>query len=264
MPELPDVEVYRRRIEAGALRRRFERVEVLDSAVLDGVSAQTLGRRLKGRRFEEARRHGKSLFVLLDSGGWVTMHFGMTGDAALWAPDGEPPRFACVNFHFDAGGALAFVNQRKLGRIGLTDDPQAYIEKHDLGPDALALSEDEFLDLLRDRRGGVKSALLDQSLMAGLGNVYSDEVLYRAKIHSNVKVQDLDEKDLRRLHRAIRKVIEKTIEFNADPSKAPRTFLLAHREKGGTCPRCGTAVETIRASGRTSWLCPKCQPSPRR
>ncbi len=266
MPELPDVEVYRRYLNATALHQPIERTHVEDARLLVGTTPQGLGRALKGRSFESSCRHGKYLFAALDRGGWLVLHFGMTGRLAYFRnPEHEPDYTRCtVTFRNEF--RLAYVARRKLGHITLADSPGSFVRERNLGPDALSLSARDLCHLASGRRGYAKSWLMDQHAMAGIGNVYSDEILFQAAIHPRCPVPDLDEQALERLHRALRHVLETAIEAKADPGRMPRHFLLPHRHTGGRCPHCGRLVTHLQAAGRRppatgrrAWYCPACQ-----
>jgi formamidopyrimidine-DNA glycosylase len=182
MPELPDVEGFRRYFNRFAAGARVERVEVLDRSMLRNTSPQGLGRALRGRRFGEARRRGKWLVAEAEEP-ILLLHFGMTGLLA-WSGGGETPhRHDRVVFHLP-NGDLAYRNMRKFGGVWLAADPErAEHELGSLGPDAQEVGRDEFVELLTRRRRGVKALLMDQKAIAGVGNLLSDEVLWRARIH---------------------------------------------------------------------------------
>jgi formamidopyrimidine-DNA glycosylase len=116
-----------------------------------------------------------------------------------------------------------------------------------------------FTEALSDRRESVKSALMDQQLLAGVGNVYSDEILFHARLDPRTRVDTLTEGDRRRLHRELQTVLEGAIRHGADPSRVPSSWLVPHRARGGRCPRCGTKLKRIKVGGRTAWLRPSCQ-----
>ncbi len=261
MPELPDVEVYRRYIDATSLHSPVSGVEVPSPEVLRGTTPQGLGRALKGRPFEETRRHGKYLFVQLgDEDRYLVLHFGMTGELAYTTGGGPPPEYTACRFRFDDGGCLAYVAPRKLGRVSVTGSLSGFIEQHELGPDAPSLSKPQFRRLAEGRRGSVKSFLMNQAIMAGIGNVYSDEILFQAGIHPRSAVKDLDAADLDELRRAMRRVLRQAIAAGAEPGEMPDSFLLPRRHEDGHCPRCGTPLQQVTVSGRTAWFCPDCQP----
>ncbi len=261
MPELPDVEIQRRRLAAGGLKRPIAHTHVPDDRVLDGVSARKLAVSLKGRRLLRTRRHGKHLLVAVDGDDplWLTLHFGMTGELVLDDGRGEPPRYARVILEWRDGGRLCYLSRRLLGHVGLAGDPEAFARAHDLGPDVLDLGRRRFLKLLADRRGMVKSALMDQSLLAGVGNVYADEILYQAGIHPRADLDDLDDDDRKRLRRVMRRVLRTAIDRKADPERLPRRWLLPRREEGAACPRCGGRVRRLEVGGRATYVCPACQ-----
>lgn len=262
MPELPDVETFRRRLAHTGLHRTIHRVEVRDPAMLHGVERDRLRRALRGSELTTTRRHGKHLFAKTDDA-WLVEHFGMTGYLLPADSADELPEHTRFVLYFEDGRALALVDQRRLGSIGLVDDPDRFIEQEQLGPDALSIDEAELSELLADRRGGLKSALMDQQLVAGIGNIYSDEILFQARIHPSHSARELDAASRRRLHRRIGRVLWAAIGRQADPGRLPRSWLLRHRQDGAACPRGNGYVRRLRPQGRGSFYCPTCQPSPR-
>lgn len=259
MPELPDVEVFGQYFDATSLHQEIAEVEVHSRQVLEDVSAQELETALRGRTFESTRRHGKWLFVELDDGNWLVLHFGMTGFLKYFKDEGNEPAHSRLLIQFSNGYHLAYDSQRKLGEIDLIEDVEHFISEHDLGPDALGLKLDEFREILADRRGMIKSALMDQSLMAGIGNVYSDEILFQAGIHPRATVSQLDEGTLETLFRRMKQVLHTAIECRADPAQFPDSYITLHRHRDGKCPKCGGEIEQVKVSGRTAYSCPECQ-----
>jgi formamidopyrimidine-DNA glycosylase len=259
MPELPDVESFRRYLERTSLRREIRRVRVLDPGSLRDVSRQRLSRELKGRGFVSTRRHGKHLFTGLPGPRWLVMHFGMTGRLEYGDGDEPLPDHSRVAYEFAGGSRLAFVDMRKLGFVTLTGDVDRYIGAEDLGPDALALSYAELRDLLRSSRGALKSTLMDQSVLAGVGNVYSDEILFHARLDPRQPASRLDDAGCRQLHRQLRRVLRMAADRDADPDQVPQTWLLPNREDGVPCPRGHGEIRKVRLAGRGAFWCPACQ-----
>ncbi|MFW5679912.1 MAG: Fpg/Nei family DNA glycosylase, partial [Pseudomonadota bacterium] len=244
---------------ATSLHQTVERVELDAEYMLEGASGQTVREALRGHRFAGTNRHGKYLFVALDEGPWLVLHFGMTGYLRYDKGQDPPPDHTRMLIGFDNGHRLCGVWRRRLGRIDLADDVADFVEAQDLGPDAFALGLEPFEAMLNDRRGGLKSALMDQSFIAGLGNVYGDEVLFRAGLLPDRKAKDLDHDEIADLHRALRHVLRTAIDRQADPEEMPSTWLLGHRREGAHCPRCGHALRHDKVAGRTAWYCPHCQ-----
>lgn len=261
MPELPDVAGFERYLDATGLHRRIERTSVTDERILDGLPAQGLGRRLAGAALESTRRHGKSLFVRTSRDLWLVLHFGMTGELAYYGEDGETPRHAKVVWTFENGAHLVYQSRRLLGRVTLTDDPEAFVEQQELGPDALceALTADRFAELLSGRRGRLQGTFTDQSVLAGIGNVWVDEVLFQAGLDPRVRVDELDEDDVARLYRVIRRVLRVSARHGADPAKLPRGYLVPRREADAPCPRCRHPIAKTTLGGRATYSCPRCQ-----
>ncbi len=199
MPELPEVETFKRYLDSTSLHRRITRLEVRDAYILKRVSARELKHRLKGRRFENSHRHGKHLFVRADDELWLRLHFGMTGSLEYLKHDEVAPKAARVIFHFADNCRLAFDDQRKFGEIELIENVDAFLQTRRLGPDALEISLSRFKAIVGKHRGAVKAILLNQQLIAGIGNLYADEILFRARMHPATLATRLSDKDLRRL-----------------------------------------------------------------
>ena len=267
MPELPDVEAFKRYLDATGLHKTIKGVHVANRTILAAISGAKLAREVRGETIERSRRHGKHLFAALGHEKWLTLHFGMTGHLDYFKDLDDDPRHDRLRFDLDNGDHLAFVDQRMFGRVGLTADPETYIAEAHLGPDALALSgkEKAFAARFAKRRGQVKAALMDQSILAGIGNIYSDEILFQARLHPKARVEGLNSSRIAALCRATHSVLKTAIE--CDPTtdgfidRLPKRSLLPHRRTGGHCPGCGGAVATLKAAGRISYYCPACQKS---
>lgn len=263
MPELPDVEVYKRYFDSTALYQSIADAEILDDALLDDISERKIRRALRGTSFEETRRHGKHLFARCASDHWLGLHFGMSGELAYYKRTNEDSEHEYFRVDFENGYRLALIIPRKLGRVRLLDDPETFIEQKELGPDALGLDFDTFARRLEGRRGMIKSALMDQTVIAGLGNIYTDEVLFQAGVHPKTKVQALDDATRRTLFEAIETVLDTAIDCKADPEQMPADrFLLPHRRTDKKDPYSGTDLEKITVSGRTGYYSPARQKPP--
>ncbi len=261
MPELPEVERFKRYLDATALHQEVESVELRDAKRIVSVSARKLRDQVQGKSFVSTARHGKYLLVHLESPPLLVLHFGMTGSLDYSREDDERPEHTRVVFHFAQGHKLAYVCPRKLGRITLTDDRQTFLAKRRLGPDALdrRLMFRVFSDRLSGRRGAIKSAIMNQAILAGVGNLYADEILFQARIAPGRRVDNLDEESVRTVHRTMRRVLRTSIRHNAEFSQLPRSYLLRRREPDGRCPRCGSQLKQVRISGRGTHFCPNCQ-----
>lgn len=261
MPELPDVEVLRRYVDATSLHRPIEHVVVSDELVED-VAAEVVRRRLCGFELSATRRHGKHLFVASSGGGWLRLHFGMTGTLQAWHTAAASPAHTRLRLDFGDGSHLAYVNQRKLGAVSWVDSVAAFVEQQQLGPDPLVddLDRGAFAGLIGSRRGSVKSALMNQHVLAGLGNVYVDEILFQAGIHPRSPAGQLADDDLDELYAAMGRVVTEAVAHGADVERLPRGWLLPNREPDAACPRCeeGRIARTT-VSGRSTYYCPQHQ-----
>jgi formamidopyrimidine-DNA glycosylase len=257
MPELPDVEGFKRTLAEHATGHQIERIEVRDAGVLRGVSARQLSTRLRGRRFAEPRRTGKWVIARTD-GPAVLMHFGMTG-TLRWTDRHVPAeRFERVTFVTD-GGELHYDDMRKLTGISLAgNDDEADRFLGSLGPDALAVQPGEFADLLHGRRATVKTVLMDQHAIAGLGNLLTDEILWRACINPRRPANSLTPHEVRRLSARMRWVLRTSLQAGDVPAR-PSWLTGVRYEPAPRCPRCRTPLRHARIGGRTSVWCPLCQ-----
>jgi formamidopyrimidine-DNA glycosylase len=265
MPELPDVEVFRRRLSARGLRKKIRQVAVSDARILDEVTAATLARRLKGRQFTATRRRGKHLLARLDKGGWLTLHFGMTGALHYYEDPDDAPPYTCVRLDLVKGAHLSYTSKRKIGRIGMADDAKDFIAEENLGPDALDRAFDlpAFKAALAGTTRSIKAALMDQALLAGIGNIFSDEILFQARIDPETSVADLGAAKVKRLYRTMRHVLKTAIERGAGSEqfveRVPKGWLLPQRRKDGRCPRGHGPLRISTIGGRTAYSCARCQ-----
>jgi formamidopyrimidine-DNA glycosylase len=265
MPELPDVELFKRTLDRHALRQTIRGVAVGDARILGDLPVARFTRTVERNRLEASRRHGKHLLVRLARDGWLTLHFGMTGGLA-WVEDlADDPPYDRVRLDFGGGGHLAYVNRRMLGRVGLTADAEAFIRAEELGPDALDPGFDAaaLRAALAGKKRDVKAALTDQALLAGIGNIYADEILFQARLHPKTPAAALTEAQREQLLRQVKRVLETAIERGAGAEefleRLPDDYLLPQRRPDGRCPRCGQAIETLKSAGRTSYYCARCQ-----
>ncbi len=255
MPELPEVETYARYFARHALHQRVSKVEVLDERILGEVRSAVFVRSLRGRLFSAVRRHGKHLFA--DAGStWLHLHFGMSGDLHYGT---EVPRFARVVFRFDNKKLLAFEDMRLFGVADLVSDPDVFIADRRLGPDPLSLTAAKFAALFTKRRGAIKSLLMTQEVIAGLGNLYVDEILYQTSVHPRRPVDRLGPAEIRAMYTAMRRVLHAAIARHARESELPRNYLFHHRETGERCPRCGGTIRRAVVFGRTTYFCARHQ-----
>jgi formamidopyrimidine-DNA glycosylase len=277
MPELPEVDTVRRMIAPHVIGRKITDVVVRDFAGVleapDGVDARSA---LIGSCMANVTRRGKYLLVELDSGLWMAIHLRMTGRLLL-VPTGAPPvRFEHLAVVTDGGQDLRFGDQRKFGRVRIALPEEVAGLDARLGPEPLArefTGQRLHASLLR-RPGKIKAVLLDQHLVAGIGNIYVDEALFRARIHPEHPARDLTRADATRLVSAIRHVLRSAIENqgttfstfeNPYGESGSNAGFLRVYGKGGTgqpCPRCGTSLERRVVGGRGTTLCPRCQSLP--
>ncbi|MFE9624010.1 Fpg/Nei family DNA glycosylase [Streptomyces sp. NPDC006527] len=258
MPELPDVEGFRKVLESCAKGRVIRRVDVRDTGVLHGVTTRRLRDALEGRRFTRPERHGK--WLLARTGGpTLLLHFGMTGRLVCGRPDDPVEAHDRVLFTVARDRQLRYRDQRKLQGLWLADDESEVARLLGRqGPDALAVNREEFEAVLSARRGSVKTALIDQSVLAGLGNLLADEILWRAGLRPTSRASDLTEADRRRLYTHMRRTLRSAVTAGCVPPRD--SWLTGHRDDPApVCPRCGDPLRRSRTAGRATVWCPRCQ-----
>lgn len=258
MPELPDVEGFRRELAGTLPGRQVRQVEVRDAGVLRNTSARALERSLVGHRFGVPRRHGKWLILPTD-GPTLLVHSGMTGHPYYASPDAAERGHERLVLALDRG-EFRYADMRKLHGVWLApDDEHIASVTGPQGPDALNLDLRGFTEALHGRRGALKTTLMDQSLIAGLGNLLTDEICWRAKCNPSRSVSTLDADELRQLHGAMKRVLRTAVRHGCVP--ALRRWLTGVRDAPDPhCPRCGAPLSRGRIGGRTSLWCPRCQP----
>lgn len=278
MPELPEVETFRRFADRYALNQTVKTVEVFTPKILENTSESELKHAVETHRLSETRRVGKHLLIAIQSThkkqkitGWLFLHFGMTGylsytknGQSIVNAYGDPTRpeaHVRVRFTFEDGGQFNFHEQRMFGKLGLTPDADAYFHARKLGPDALSVKKKPFIDALKKRKGQLKPALMDQALIAGVGNVYADELLYQCGLNPERKITDLTPKDFDCVYTQMIDVLQRTVDVDSDRDKLPPHYLLHVRKPKSPCPKGHTPLIIKQIGGRTTYFCPVCQPA---
>jgi formamidopyrimidine-DNA glycosylase len=240
-----------------------------------------LERHLLGARIGTIKRYGKFLVLELESANpdertrelALLIHLGMTGQIVTCPPEARVAPHTHVFLSLDDGRELRYTDIRRFGRIAVLTDGAREEILSPLGLDPLEATQDEFLAKLRGRRARIKALLLDQCVLRGMGNIYTDESLWRARIHPTRLGANLTTGELRRLYRAVRGVLTEAIRLRGssisdyvDSEGQPGGFQQRHRvyqREGKKCFRCGASIRRAIVAGRSSHFCPRCQPAPR-
>jgi formamidopyrimidine-DNA glycosylase len=279
MPELPEVETIRRQLEPRVAGRTIVEAQVLDPLWCAPRPPTEVENALRGRRIETVSRRGKYLVGELDSAGFLVMHLRMTGNVLWIAPDSESGDRPHLRFRIvlDDGAGVLFTDVRRFGTGIVIEGREAFDDYLDarLGPEPLepAFTAETLGKAAKGRKAPVKAFLLDQRHVAGIGNIYADEALFRARIHPLKPAGRLRREELERLRDGIVATLEQGIEsFGASiddyrdangASGQMQERFLVHLREGEPCPRCGSAVRKLRAAGRGTYICPNCQRAPR-
>lgn len=268
MPELPEVEAVAQTLRPLVRGRRVVRCEVLHAIAVRPQSAALLRRRTEGCRVQDVERHGKYLALRLDEG-CAVLHFKLDGQL-VWFDDHRVTGHVDVALHFPHG-TLGFLDRRHFGRVNWFRSPEEVPGIRTLGPDALSprFTPDYLRDLLAKSRRPVKLLLLDQTRVAGLGNIYAGESLWRARVSPRRRAHRVRPEEARRLHKAIVDVLRRALECCLDPAPDFRNpewwfqglekILGVYGREGKPCRRCRTRIRRIEQGGRSSYFCPSCQ-----
>jgi formamidopyrimidine-DNA glycosylase len=277
VPELPEVETIRRQLAPSLEGRRLARIEVLDPRWCDPAPPEAIADALSGREIERTGRRGKYLILSLEDDVHLVMHLRMTGNLLLAEQGAEEPAHLRARMTLDNGEKLLFVDVRRFGTgdVLLGSDALAEYFASRLGVEPLSpdFTADALRAQARGRKQPVKAFLLTQERVAGVGNIYADEALFRARIHPLRPVGKLRRAQIE----ALRDAVVETLEAGIDAKGASiddyrhldgargsfQERFLVHTREGEPCPRCGTTIRKLRAAGRGTYVCPKCQPKPR-
>ena len=273
MPELPEVETIVRGLREMVLSLEISdvdiRMEKCIAGPLDGLIAA-----LRGREIVGVERRGKNIIFRLGDGGALLAHLRMTGKFRF-VPEHTPlEKHTHVILSFKGRpDQLRFVDPRRFGRLMLDRSGEGKMLSH-LGPEPLEVSAEEFIRRARDRRRAIKALLLDQTFLAGVGNIYADEALHRARIHPRRQSGYLAEAELRRLWRELRRILREAIRAGGTSVRSyvnaggsPGGFqkrLRAYGREGAPCGNCGRLIRREQVGGRSTFFCPRCQPANKR
>ena len=278
MPELPEVETVARGLRMVLPGRRIVSVRLGKTDFIDDPAA--IERELPGSRIAAVQRFGKFLLIELERGNngggakfSLQVHLGMTGQIVTCRPEARVAPHTHVFFSLDDGRELRYTDARRFGRMRILANGERESVLGEQGLDPLEMSEAEFRSKISARRARIKALFLDQHVLRGVGNIYTDESLWRTRIHPKRLGANLKKDELRRLYRMVRAILQEAIRLGGstvsdyvDAEGEPGEFQLRHRvymREGKKCFRCGTAIRRAIVAGRSSYFCPRCQPTPR-
>ena len=259
MPELPEVEARVKYLKATSLHKTIVKTRVTDDRIVKGISVEAFRKKLRGRSLESAARRGKFILLRLDRSGTLIMHLGMTGDVKYYKK--ETPPYACVIFSFSNGFNMAYTSRRKLQGVWLKKNPDDLPAIRRMGPEPLSphFSLHDFTGRLKERRANLKALLMDQTFVAGLGNIYADEILFQCGISPARPASGLKAGEVERVYHEMRRILSEFCNVNAKWESLQDGYLAPHRSLGVPCPRCGEELRRLKISGRSSYFCPRCQ-----
>ncbi len=272
MPELPEVETIKNELAPHILGHQFTGITLLWEGIVKKPSAEEFRSRLTGQKVTGLSRHGKYLVLTLANDDLLVMHLKMSGSLLLSRDSSEPPEYTRAVFHLDGGMRVFFRDPRKFGGVWLVKDWKT--AARNLGPEPLEpdFTPQVLAQRLKNRKAPVKALLCDQSVIAGIGNMYADEALFAARINPLRPGASLTPDEVKRLHRAIQQTLRAAIgnkgasivnyyRPGGEPGTAHFEFKVAHG-RGKNCPNCGTPIQRIAVRNRGTYFCPRCQPAP--
>lgn len=258
MPELPSIEIFKKYFDSTSLNQKIKEAIIPNPEILVETSEKSLKDCLDSQFFISSSRYGKYLFASISNASFLVFHFGMTGFFKYHSINEEHTKHNRISIIFENGNILDFEDPRKFGKVSITNNISNFIEKQKLGPDALKIDLKSFKNLFQNRTGLIKPLLMNQHFLAGIGNLYADEILFQSRIHPLKKANQINNHELEILYENMVWVLKKAIEFNDRPRNFPENFLLSHRYHGGECPG-GGKLDIIKVGGRTTYYCPKKQ-----
>ncbi|QAA82708.1 Fpg/Nei family DNA glycosylase [Aequorivita sp. H23M31] len=257
MPELPEIAHVKKFADEALLHKKVMKLSFGAAKPLQETQKKFTDT-FKDQTFTETQQLGKYLFINSDAKKWLVLHFGMSGKLDFSALE-ELPKHAIITFHFKDDTHFSFVCPRKFGKVWIADSVEDFQKEHNLGPHALSISKKDFMAMMEKQTAGAKSVLMDQHNIAGIGNVYTDEILFQSHIHPKTKISNLPKKELNSIYSNISKVLKKATQIIEKGEKAPDSWLKSHRNEGDDCPGCKGKVKKIQVGGRSTYFCEGCQ-----
>ncbi|MFT6321648.1 MAG: formamidopyrimidine-DNA glycosylase [Granulosicoccus sp.] len=255
MPELPEVNTFKLYFDKTSLHQKIGEVHVQDDKIMRNIDGDSFIEKLTGRTFVDSYRRGKYLFGKLDDGNDVLFHFGMTGDFKYYEDEMDQPRHERFAFHFANGYRLGFDCPRKFARILYLEDLEKYIADIGLGEDALVISASDFLKKMEGRKTSIKGFLLNQKLLAGVGNLYADEICFQTRIHPASPVNALKPKHKKAIYEAMQNILTIAVD-RARYYKEEKTAddFFQWRVEGQKAPQGKGVCQVEKIAGRTTYF----------
>ena len=271
MPELPEVETIVRGLAQAIPGAKIRRVEVLRPDLIEDETAQSFARALRGKRIASVTRRAKNIVTELDGGGYLLVNLGMTGRVLLAGAKDEPPPYLGVRIELDRGRVLLYQDARRFGRLWRMTEEEWRAWEAALGVEPLsdAFTADFLFDLTRRSRVAVKTWLMDQARVVGVGNIYASEALFRSGVDPRRPANELTRDECARLRAAVREVLQESIDhrgttfldyrdLRGEPGAFVRRLRVYDRE-GEACVACGDPIRRVVQGGRSTYFCAHCQ-----
>ncbi len=259
MPELPEVHSFKKYFDETSLHQVIVEIEIYDDKIIRHNNTAYFADHLRGRVFNSSFRRGKYFFPKLDNGHHILLHFGMTGDLNYYSEPEDRSRHERFAILFENGFRLGFDCPRKFARIMYLPDVKGYIEEIGLGPDAMEIAEREFLNAMKGRKTTIKGFLMDQKVLAGVGNLYADEVCYQTRVHPASVTDAISTVKKKAIFQKMKEVLQIAIDKSAYYKHYPEDWFWKWREEGKKGPGGKGIIRSTKIAGRTTYFCTQWQ-----
>ena len=253
MPELPEVNTVMKLFREHCLNKKVIQVMVKDDLILRNSSEDEFKKLITGNKFVNTYRQGKYFFGLLENDYSVLFHLGMTGDPVYYFKNQEAPSHERFSIRFEDGTILGYNDPRKFSNIRVLQDYQSYLQEIKLGPDALSISKNDFIEAFEKRKSSVKGVLLNQKLIAGIGNLYADEICFQSKVHPGSNIENLDSTILKTLYTNTKKILKLAVRKNAYYQIYPEDWFWKWRKESKSTAKNRWTVKKAKIAGRTTF-----------
>lgn len=267
MPELPEVETIRGQLKEKILNKKIEEVLLTDKRLIKGMSAQAFKENVEGKFIEEVLRRGKVLILKLKDNGYLIIHLRISGWLVL--NNIEQEKFSRVSFKLPDKLILHFCDSRVLGEIRLVDDWEMLPIVKTMGPEPLELKKEVFAGIFKGKKTKIKPLIMDQTFLAGVGNMYAQESLFCAGIHPGKNADKVTKEELCRLYNCLTTILKEAVDKRGSSVDTYRqingkegsysAFLKVYQREGKPCLKCKIPIKRETIGGRGTYFCPNCQ-----
>jgi formamidopyrimidine-DNA glycosylase len=253
MPELPEVFTFQKYFDDHALGKKVKACHFHRPKILKEISPESFTAKIKDLSFGSSYRRGKYLFPKLEDGHHILIHFGMTGYLKYYSNPEDAPKYERMVFEFKDGNYLGFEDMRLFGQIRYIPDLEEYLSSIGIGEDALLISEADFAEQWLKASGNIKAFLMNQKIVAGLGNLYVDEICFQTKIDPRSMLKNIPKKKIAEVHKKMKTILEYAVDILPNYTDYPENWFWEWRKDGSLAPDGKTTISKSKVAGRTTY-----------